>query len=425
MKTIWKSYGSSILLLLAMLIGGIVGYYWGPGVSVLQPIADTFLNLLYVSVVPLIFCSLTSSIARMTDIAKLRRILTNFVLGLFITGIITSIFFIVPLIFIDPVGTSQIPMTQEVGEVSQSMNLLGMFTVDDFYKLFSRTNLMALIVFSLLFSFAIIKLGDKGRPVVRALELTTEIMIQMIGIFMKLAPIGLGSYFAILIGTNGAEMIGPMARTVGIYLAIFAVYFIFMQTFYGYVSYGVSGAKRWWKTGVTPTLTALASCSSAAALPANLKQGRDLGISKDISDLVIPLGATLHKNGALSAQILKIAFICSVMNIEFATWTNIGLTFIVGMICAIVVGGIPGGGYVAEIIIMSVFGFPQTALPMMVMIGTLTDAPATVMNVTGDTGLAMIIARVIEGKNWVQDEPVAGEISQQETVSEEMVPRSV
>ena len=95
------------------------------------------------------------------------------------------------------------------------------------------------------------------------------------------------------------------------------------------------------------------------------------------------------------------------------------------MICAIVVGGIPGGGYVAEIIIMSVFGFPQTALPMMVMIGTLTDAPATVMNVTGDTGLAMIIARVIEGKNWVQDEPVAGEISQQETVSEEMVPRSV
>lgn len=418
MKKIWKSYGSSILLLLAMVVGGIVGYYWGPGVSVLQPIADTFLNLLFVSVVPLIFCSLTSSIARMTDIAKLKRILTNFVLGLFITGIITSIFFIVPLIFIDPVGSSQIPMAKEVTEVAQSVNILSMFTVDDFYKLFSRSNLMALIVFSLLFSFAIIKLGDKGRPVVRALELTTEIIIQMIGIFMKLAPIGLGSYFAILIGTNGSEMIGPMARTVAIYLVIFAIYFVCMQTFYGYIADGPRGAKRWWKTGVTPTLTALATCSSAASLPANLQQSRELGIPKEIADLVIPLGATLHKNGALSAQILKIAFICSVMNVEFASVTNIGLTFLVSMICAIVVGGIPGGGYVAEIIIMSVFGFPQTALPMMVMIGTLTDAPATVMNVTGDTGLAMVIARIIEGKQWVNDE-----VLQEQETQDELVPQ--
>lgn len=418
MKKIWKSYGSSILLLLAMVVGGIVGYYWGPGVSVLQPIADTFLNLLFVSVVPLIFCSLTSSIARMTDIAKLKRILTNFVLGLFITGIITSIFFIVPLIFIDPVGSSQIPMAKEVTEVAQSVNILSMFTVDDFYKLFSRSNLMALIVFSLLFSFAIIKLGDKGRPVVRALELTTEIIIQMIGIFMKLAPIGLGSYFAILIGTNGSEMIGPMARTVGIYLVIFAIYIVCMQTFYGYVADGPRGAKRWWKTGVTPTLTALATCSSAASLPANLQQSRELGIPKEIADLVIPLGATLHKNGALSAQILKIAFICSVMNVEFASVTNIGLTFLVSMICAIVVGGIPGGGYVAEIIIMSVFGFPQTALPMMVMIGTLTDAPATVMNVTGDTGLAMVIARIIEGKQWINDE-----VLQEQETQDELVPQ--
>ena len=418
MKKIWKSYGSSILLLLAMVVGGIVGYYWGPGVSVLQPIADTFLNLLFVSVVPLIFCSLTSSIARMTDIAKLKRILTNFVLGLFITGIITSIFFIVPLIFIDPVGSSQIPMAKEVTEVAQSVNILSMFTVDDFYKLFSRSNLMALIVFSLLFSFAIIKLGDKGRPVVRALELTTEIIIQMIGIFMKLAPIGLGSYFAILIGTNGSEMIGPMARTVGIYLVIFAIYIVCMQTFYGYVADGPRGAKRWWKTGVTPTLTALATCSSAASLPANLQQSRELGIPKEIADLVIPLGATLHKNGALSAQILKIAFICSVMNVEFASVTNIGLTFLVSMICAIVVGGIPGGGYVAEIIIMSVFGFPQTALPMMVMIGTLTDAPATVMNVTGDTGLAMVIARIIEGKKWVNEE-----VLQEQETQDELVPQ--
>ena len=78
------------------------------------------------------------------------------------------------------------------------------------------------------------------------------------------------------------------------------------------------------------------------------------------------------------------------------------MSIVVAVIASVVMGGIPAGGYVAEIFIISVFGFPTVSIPIMVLIGTITDAPATAINVTGDTGLAMIIARVVEGKDWLQ-----------------------
>ena len=150
MKSLWNTYKSSILLLGSMLVGGIVGAIWGPGAKVLQPIADIFLNLLYCCVVPLIFCSLTAAIAKMTDLTKLRKILVIFLIGTIVTGIIACLFMVVPCLLIDPAAGANIDMSQEVGELTSSMNFLGMFTVNDFPLLFSRGNLMALIVFTVI-----------------------------------------------------------------------------------------------------------------------------------------------------------------------------------------------------------------------------------------------------------------------------------
>ena len=160
--------------------------------------------------------------------------------------------------------------------------------------------------------------------------------------------------------------------------------------------------RRWWKTAAAPTLTALGTCSSAATLPLNLIQAKELGIPSDIADVSIPLGANLHKDGACIIQILKISFLCSVFNINYATPKNILLSIVIAVVASVVMGGIPAGGYVAEIFIISAFGFPTVSIPIMVLIGTITDAPATVVNVTGDTGLAMIIARVVDGKDWMK-----------------------
>jgi len=198
-----------------------------------------------------------------------------------------------------------------------------MFTVGDFPKLFSKANLMALIVFTVIFSIAVIMAGEKGKPIVKAMDNLTAVVVNVINIVMKLAPLGLGCYFAILIGKYGNQVIGP-------------------------------------------------------------------------------LGANLHKDGACIIQILKISLLCTAFGINYATPRNLIMSIVVAVIASVVMGGIPAGGYVAEIFIVSVFGFPTVSIPIMVLIGTITDAPATAINVTGDTGLAMIIARVVHGKGWLK-----------------------
>ena len=402
MKKLWNTYKSSILLLVAMVIGGVIGAFWGKGASVLQPLADIFLNLLYCCVVPLIFCSVSAAIAKMEDLAKLGKITGIFAAGTLITGVLSCLFMMIPCIIFDPGKGAVLNLTKEVKNLSGNLNILGMFTVGDFPELFSRKNLMALLVFTIIFAIAIILSGEKGKPVLNLMDSMTEVIIKVIGIVMKIAPIGLGCYFAILIGQYGRQVVGPLGRAILLYLVVIVVYYIISQTVMAYIGAGSEGIRRWWKTATAPTLTALGTCSSAATLPINMIQAKELDIPSDVADLVIPLGANLHKDGACVIQILKIAFLCSVFGINYATPKNLFMSVVVAVIASVVMGGIPAGGYVAEIFILSTFGFPTAAVPIMVLIGTITDAPATAVNVTGDTGLAMVIARFVEGKDWMK-----------------------
>lgn len=402
MKKLWSTYKSSILLLAAMVIGGVIGAFWGKGSSVLQPIADIFLNLLYCCVVPLIFCSVSAAIAKMKDLARLGKITGIFAAGTLTTGVIACLFMMIPCLIFDPGKGAVLNLTKEVKNLSGSMNILGMFTVNDFPALFSRSNLMALLVFTVIFAIAIILAGEKGKPVLDLMESLTEVIVKLIGIIMKIAPLGLGCYFAILIGQYGKQVVGPLGRAVLLYLVVIVIYYIVSQTVMAYIGAGSEGVRRWWKTAAPPTLTALGTCSSAATLPVNMMQAKELDIPPDIADLVVPLGANLHKDGACVIQILKIAFLCSVFGINYATPRNLFMSVVVAVIASVVMGGIPAGGYVAEIFILSTFGFPTAAVPIMVLIGTITDAPATAVNVTGDTGLAMVVARFVEGKDWMK-----------------------
>lgn len=402
MKNIWNTYKSSFLLLAAMIIGGVVGMFWGEGASVLQPVADIFLNLLYCCVVPLIFCSLTSAIAKMEDLTKLRKILITFLVGTIVSGVIACLFMVIPSLIFDPGKGAVLDLTEDVADATGSLNILGMFTVNDFPLLFSKSNLMALIVFTVIFSIAIIMAGEKGKPVVHAMDCMTEVIVKVINIVMKLAPLGLGCYFAILIGQYGDQVVGPLSRGIIMYLVVVLIYYVVSQTVMAYIGAGSEGVKIWWKGAAAPTLTALGTCSSAASLPVNMMHAKEIGIPDEIADIAVPLGANLHKDGACIIQILKIALLCSVFGIDYATPKNIFMSIVVAVIASVVMGGIPAGGYVAEIFIISVFGFPTVSIPIMVLIGTITDAPATAINVTGDTGLAMIIARVVEGKDWLK-----------------------
>lgn len=400
MKNIWNNYKSSIILTLSMVIGSIIGFIWGEGAVVLQPVADTFLNLLYCLIVPLIFCSLVSSIAKMESLKKLGKMMAV-MFGLFVlSGIIAAIYMTVVTGIFDPAKGAQITLDAVTEEYSSSTNILAMFTVKDFPLLLSRQNLMALMVFTIATAVAVVSIGEKAKPIVTLMDAFTEVILKLIGYAMKLAPIGLGCYFAILMGQNGSALVGPLSRAIIIYLVAILIYFIASNTIFAYLGAGFKGVKSYWKNAITPTMTALGTCSSAACIPVNLIATKKIGVPDDIADVVIPMGANLHKDGAVVIQILKIAFMCSVFNIQFLSVRNIAMAIMISVIASTVMGAIPSGGYVGEIFIISAFAFPTASIPIMVLIGTITDAPATAVNVTGDSSMAMWITRILEGKNW-------------------------
>ena len=165
MKKLFQTYKSSILLLACMIIGAVSGYFWGEGASVLQPIADIFLNLLYCSIVPLIFVSLVSSIGKMKDLAKLRKVLLIMLVSFIITGIIASLYMVFVTGVFDPAKGTTIAFDKTTEEFTGSTNFLSMFTVNDFPGLLSRKNLMALMVFTIIFAISLVSIGEKGKVI--------------------------------------------------------------------------------------------------------------------------------------------------------------------------------------------------------------------------------------------------------------------
>jgi Na+/H+-dicarboxylate symporter len=154
---------------------------------------------------------------------------------------------------------------------------------------------------------------------------------------------------------------------------------------------------------VSPTVTSLATCSSAASIPANLEATKKMGISSDVRETVVLLGSTLHKDGSVLGGVLKIAFLFGIFNMEFEGPKTLAIALVVSLLVGTVMGAIPGGGMIGEMLIVSLYGFPPEALPIIAAISTIIDPPATMLNVTADNACAVMTARLVEGKNWIKN----------------------
>jgi len=147
-----------------------------------------------------------------------------------------------------------------------------------------------------------------------------------------------------------------------------------------------------------PSATAVGTCSSIATIPANLEASKKMGISAVIAGIVIPLGGTLHKDGSSISSILKMTVVFAMFGKSFNSPDVILIALGMTVLVSMVEGGIPNGGYVGELLFISAYGFPPEALPPAIIIGTLIDPVATLLNATGDTVAAMLVTRFAEGK---------------------------
>lgn len=386
-----KNYIFPILLIVSMILGSIVGIFFPNFSENIKPLGDIFLNLMFTLVVPLVFTTIVSSISNMSSIKRLTKILRNTFIIFIITSFIASLIMLIfNLLF--PVTTPNIELVKSsVEKVSALEQIVSALTVSDFNNLLSRSNMLALIIFSIIFGIAL-NLVEKDKKIVgKIFNTLADTMMKMVKIVMYYAPVGIFAYFASLVSNLGPEFVGSYAKTLVLYIIVTIIYFLIIYTIYCYIASGKRGVKNFYKNIFPSILTSLATQSSLASLPINMEVASKMNIDKDVSNVALPIGATIHMEGSCMGSILKILFLFSIFG-----YTNIGIdsyiiALLISVLSGVVMSGIPGGGLIGEMLIVSLYGFPAEAFIIISTIGWLIDAPATMLNVTGDITSCMLI----------------------------------
>ena len=415
MKKLLSNYKSTIILLVSIIIGAIVGFIFKEKATVLSPLGDIFLNLLLVVITPLIFLTITTSISKMKSPKRLGKIVGATFLVFIITSIIAVLIGFVSTYFIKlvkPEDGEKIKQslqettdeeTQENEEIGILKRTASLLTVNDFTKLLSKDNIIALLVFSIIFGLAINITGEKAKPVVDFLESANEIINNVVKLIMYYAPIGLGCYFAALVGSFGEMIVVGYLKTFVIYTIVSILYYLIIYSIYAFVAGGKKGIRLYWKNVLPATATALGTCSSAASIPVNIECSKKIGVPEDVAETAIPLGTSFHKDGSIIGSVFKIMFLVCLFGMNVSTGTGILGVLAIALISTLLVTAVPiGGGTISEMLIITMLGCPTVALPILTIIATIIDAPATMLNVVGDTASSMMISKIVDGKNWLK-----------------------
>lgn len=406
MKKVYKNYKSMFFLLVGIILGGVIGVIFKEKASVLAPFGNLFINMLLVIIVPLIFLTISTSIGNMNAPKRFGKIVVTTILVFVVTSVISTL---IGLMFtkvrlVDVKDSSKIieSLNYDSSEKSESINFLdktvNTISTNDFVNLLSKDNMIALIVFSSLVGFAILKCKEKSKPFLNVLVSMNEVLQKVIKIIMYYAPVGLGCYFASFVGNFGSSIGAGYLKTFVIYVLASLFMFFIVYSVYAFLSAGVKGFKNYWKNILPPTLTALSTCSSAASIPSNTMCAKKIGVKNDVADMVVPLGTSFHKDGPIVGSAFKIMFLVYLFNSSISS----GKIILVSLVATLLVTAIPiGGGTISEMFIITSLGFPVAALPILTIIATIIDAPATVLNVVGDSASAMMVSRIVDGKEFV------------------------
>lgn len=400
----WKNYRFPLILITGIIIGCVVGAVMGKDALIFKPLGDVFINAMFMVVVPLVFTTICSAVATMSSMERLGKVMRSLLLVFTVTGAIAAMLMLVCVTFWPPAAgtTIRLETANEIQAFSTADQIVKAITVEDFPALLSRRAMLPMIIFTIFFGICLQALGEKGRKVGAGIGIVGDAMLKMVGYLMYYAPIGLGAYFASLVADYGPQLLGAYLRSMVVYHIATFGYYLVAFTIYAWIATNGKGVGIFWRNIITPSLTAFGTGSSTATLPVNLEAARAMGIPKDIREVALPIGATAHMEGSCLSGILKIAFLFGIFQIPFTGIGTLTTAVAVSVLAGVVLSGIPGGGLVGEMLIVSLYGFPPEAFPIIATIGFLVDPAATMVNATGDTCSALLVARMVEGKDWFE-----------------------
>ena len=405
-STVMKNYRFLALMLFAMVAGCVAGWFFPEFGHFIKPAGTVFINMMFCVVVPLVFASISNSVASVRSRKRAGKIMGTTVLTFVVTGAVAAVIMFIVMKLVPPVLEPWTDMaTEAIGEhASLADMIVNFFTTDDFVGLLSRSAMLPLIVFSILFGFATNLVGGPDHVIGKFLDGLTEVMMAFVKIITYYAPIAFFALFADLVATYGSSVASAYGRAMVVYYPLCFIYIFTAFPLFAYIGGGRHGIKTMFQHIARPAIMSLGTCSSSATIPTNLREAEDTGIPKDVADMVVPMGATMHMDGSCFSCILKIVFLFGVFGRPFDSIGDMALMVVVAVLSSVGMSGVPGGGYIGEFIMCSVFFPDQLAIayPIAITIGNLVDPPATMINSSGDYVVSYVVSRFVDGKDWFQ-----------------------
>lgn len=359
------------------------------------------MNLLFVLIVPLVFFSVSNSVANLTRRNMLGKMLgSSFSIWLLMLLIAAVCTYLVTLIY-NPIEAGADLMADGVELAAAQERSLGELivntvTVSDFQDLYSIRHILPLMVVAILTGISAAKLDSDA--VCGFFEAGNSMTGKMLEMLMVVGPFGLGCYFAAVAAEMGGMLVVGYGRILLIYIAITLLFLCIVNPLLALFSVGKSGMQQYKQAVLTPTVTAISTLSSSASMPANLKACKQLGVQDDIAESTIPIGTHLFKLGSGVACTLKVIFVLLLSGQSIADPLTALVIIGMAILASMVVGAVPTGAGTAELLICSIVGADPKMVGLIMVISTLVDMPATLLNVNGNMTATMMIDKIMRRK---------------------------
>lgn len=387
----------STKILIGLALGIIAGLELGAeGAAIaktwIAPLGTIFMNMIKMIIVPLVFSSLVIGVASLGDVKKVGRIGVKTVAWYLVT---TGFAIIVGLVFgtlLEPGTGLQLP-AEAVKATSKAAPPIMKVIVDIFptnpLEAMVKANMLQIIVFALFVGIGITAVGEKAEALKNAIDGLAEVSYKIVGMIMAVAPIGVFGLITPVVAANGPAVLLPLIKVI---VAVYVACALHALIVYGSMVKFVGGMSPFtFAKGMLPAgLMAFSSCSSGGTLPLTMSCAQKLGVSKEVSSFVLPLGATINMDGTAAYQGVCALFVAQIYGVDLTAGQYLTIV-LTGTLASIGTAGVPGAGYIMLTMILTSLGLPLEGSALIAGIDRILDMARTTVNITGDAAVSVVV----------------------------------
>ncbi|WP_404332804.1 dicarboxylate/amino acid:cation symporter [Mesobacillus maritimus] len=396
-----KKIGMLAQIFIGFILAVILGAVLGPKMEVVQPLGDLFLRLIKFIVVPLVLASLITGITSLNNVKKLLSVGGKTIAYFMVTTLMAVSIGLLVGTVIAPGKGLDIAIPTENAEQKEMPSVVDTFLniipTNPFESL-STGNILQIIFIAIAIGMAITAVGEKAKPLADFFDSLAQVMYKITGFIMKLAPIGVFGIMAPIVGNYGLAIILPLLKVIlavaiACAIQLLVTYSIAVRTL------GKMSPFQFIK-GILPAgLVAFTTASSSATLPVSIKNTEEnLGVSKEISSFVLPLGSTVNMDGGAIYQGIAVIFIAQFFNVDLS-FSQIITVMVMAMLVSIGAAGVPGAGLIMLTMVLQSVNLPLEGIALVAAIDRILDMFRTSINVMGDASAAVVVQESENKKN--------------------------